>query len=291
MAKQKIYFLVNPISGGKNKDNFHSLVNANINSDLYDYDIEEWGDNDSVEQMVGKALAKNFDIIVAAGGDGTINQVASQLAGTEKLMGIIPMGSGNGFARHNGIPMNTEKALQLLNHPTIKKVDTLLVNNQRYVNVAGIGFDAHIGYLFATAASRGFKTYTKIVMKELSSFKPENYTLTIDGKEYQEDAFLISVTNGSQWGNNATIAPHASTRDGLMDVVVMKPFKFYDVPQLALQMFSKSIDKNKRILSFKASNVVIQRNNKGAVHFDGEPAEMGTEISFKIDPASLNLLV
>ena len=128
-------------------------------------------------------------------------------------------------------------------------------------------------------------------MKELSSFKPENYTLTIDGKEYQEDAFLISVTNGSQWGNNATIAPHASTRDGLMDVVVMKPFKFYDVPQLALQMFSKSIDKNKRILSFKASNVVIQRNNKGAVHFDGEPAEMGTEISFKIDPASLNLLV
>ncbi len=291
MAKQKIYFLVNPISGGKNKDNFHSLVNANINSDLYDYDIEEWGDNDSVEQMVGKALAKNFDIIVAAGGDGTINQVASQLAGTEKLMGIIPMGSGNGFARHNGIPMNTEKALQLLNRPTLKKVDTVLINNQRYVNVAGIGFDAHIGYLFATAASRGFKTYTKIVMKELSSFKPENYTLTIDGKEYQEDAFLISVTNGSQWGNNATIAPHASTRDGLMDVVVMKPFKFYDVPQLALQMFSKSIDKNKRILSFKASNVVIQRNNKGAVHFDGEPAEMGTEISFKIDPASLNLLV
>lgn len=291
MAKQKIYFLVNPISGGKNKDNFHSLVNANINSDLYDYDIEEWGDNDSVEQMVGKALTKNFDIIVAAGGDGTINQVASQLAGTEKLMGIIPMGSGNGFARHNGIPMNTEKALQLLNRPTLKKVDTVLINNQRYVNVAGIGFDAHIGYLFATAASRGFKTYTKIVMKELSSFKPENYTLTIDGKEYQEDAFLISVTNGSQWGNNATIAPHASTRDGLMDVVVMKPFKFYDVPQLALQMFSKSIDKNIHILSFKASNVVIQRNNKGAVHFDGEPAEMGTEISFKIDPASLNLLV
>lgn len=291
MAKQKIYFLVNPISGGKNKDNFHSLVNANINSDLYDYDIEEWGDNDSVEQMVGKALAKNFDIIVAAGGDGTVNQVASQLAGTEKLMGIIPMGSGNGFARHNGIPMNTEKALQLLNRPTLKKVDTVLINNQRYVNVAGIGFDAHIGYLFATAASRGFKTYTKIVMKELSSFKPENYTLTIDGKEYQEDAFLISVTNGSQWGNNATIAPHASTRDGLMDVVVMKPFKFYDVPQLALQMFSKSIDKNIHILSFKASNVVIQRNNKGAVHFDGEPAEMGAEISFKIDPASLNLLV
>lgn len=291
MAKQKIYFLVNPISGGKNKDNFHSLVNANINSGLYDYDIEEWGDNDSVEQMVGKALTKNFDIIVAAGGDGTINQVASQLAGTDKLMGIIPMGSGNGFARHNGIPMNTEKAIQLLNHPTIKKVDTVLINNQRYVNVAGIGFDAHIGYLFSTAPSRGFKTYTKIVMKELSSFKPENYTLTIDGKVHHEDAFLISVTNGSQWGNNATIAPHASTRDGLMDVVVMKPFKFYEVPQLALQMFSKSIDKNKRILSFKASNVVIQRNDKGAVHFDGEPAEMGTEISFKIDPASLNLLV
>lgn len=291
MTKQKIYFLVNPISGGKKKDNFHTLVSSNLDTNKYDYDIEEWGDNDSVPQLVGKALEKNFDIIVAAGGDGTINQVAAQLAGTDKLMGIIPMGSGNGFARHQNIPMQAEKAIQLLNHPTIKKVDTLLVNNHRYVNVAGIGFDAHIGYLFSTASSRGFKTYTKIVVKELSNFKPEKYTLVIDGKEYHEDAFLISVTNGSQWGNNATIAPNASTRDGLMDVVVMKPFKLYDVPQLALQMFTKNIDKNRRILSFKAHDVLIKRNNNGAVHFDGEPAEMGNEISFKIDPASLNLLV
>ena len=291
MAKQKVYFLVNPISGGKKKDNFHELVNANIDTKLYDYDIEEWGDNDSVEKLVGHAINKNFDIIVAAGGDGTINQVAAQLARTDKLMGIIPMGSGNGFARHNGIPMQAAKAIQVLNRPTIKKVDTMLINNRRYVNVAGIGFDAHIGYLFSTASSRGFSTYTKIVMKELSRFKPENYTLRIDGKEYHEDAFLISVTNGSQWGNNATIAPHASTRDGLMDVVVMKPFKFYDVPQLATQMFTKNIDKNRRILSFKASDVVITRNDKGAVHFDGEPAEMGTDIHFKVDPASLNLIV
>jgi YegS/Rv2252/BmrU family lipid kinase len=291
MAKQKIYFLVNPISGGKKKDNFHALVSKNIDSEKYDYDIEEWGDNDTVEKLVGNALNKNFDIIVAAGGDGTINQVAAQLAGTGKLMGIIPMGSGNGFARHSGIPVNPEKAIQLLNRPTIKKVDTLLVNNNRYVNVAGVGFDAHIGYLFSTASTRGFSTYTKIVVKELSSFKPENYTLTIDGKEHNEDAFLISVTNGSQWGNNAVIAPHASTRDGLMDVVVMKPFKFYDVPPLALQMFTKNIDKNRRIKSFKAKEVVIKRKNKGAVHFDGEPAEMGTEIQFKIDPSSLNLIV
>lgn len=291
MAKDKIYFLVNPISGGKKKDNFKAQVAANIDTSKYEYAIEEWGDDDSVEQLVGTALANGFDIIVGAGGDGTINQVAHQLAGTDKLMGIVPMGSGNGFARHHNIPMQTEKALQRLNNPTIKKVDTVLINNQRYVNVAGIGFDAHIGYLFATAPQRGFKTYTKIVMRELGSFKPQQYDLVIDGKEYTEDAFLISVANASQWGNNATIAPAASTRDGLMNVVVMKPFKFYDVPRLALQMFTKSIDKNKNILSFKAGDVTIRRNNKGAVHFDGEPAEMGTEINFKIDPASLNLLV
>lgn len=291
MAKQKIYFLVNPISGGKKKDNFDSLVHNNIDKSKYDYDIEEWGDNDTVDTLVGNAINRNFDIIVAAGGDGTINQVAAKLVGTDKLMGIIPMGSGNGFARHNHIPIQPDKAVQLLNNPTIKKVDTMLVNNHRYVNVAGVGFDAHIGYLFSTASSRGFSTYTKIVVKELSSFKPEHYTLQIDGQEYNEDAFLISVTNGSQWGNNATIAPHASTRDGMMDVVVMKPFKFYDVPPLALQMFTKNIDKNHRIKSFKAKDVVIKRTNKGAVHFDGEPAEMGTEIHFTVDPASLNLIV
>lgn len=291
MTKQKVYFLVNPISGGKKKDNFHQLVSANLDSNKYDYDIVEWQKTDTVEQLVGDAINKNFDIIVAAGGDGTINQVAAQLTNTDKLMGIIPMGSGNGFARHNGISMNAAKAIQLLNKPTLKKVDTMLVNNHPYVNVAGVGFDAHIGHLFATAPTRGFSTYTKIVMKELSNFKPENYTLVIDGKEYKEDAFLISVTNGSQWGNNATIAPSASTQDGLMDVVVMKPFKIYDIPPLAIQMFTKSIDKNRRIKSFKAQEVLIKRKSKGAVHFDGEPAEMGTEILFKVAPKSLNLIV
>lgn len=291
MAKQKVYFLVNPISGGKKKDNFHQLVSENLDSTKYDYDIEEWQKTDTVEQLVGNAINKNFDIIVAAGGDGTLNQVAAQLTNTGKLMGIIPMGSGNGFARHNNIPMQATKAIQLINNPTIKKVDTLLVNENPYVNVAGVGFDAHIGHLFAIAPSRGFSTYTKIVVKELSNFKPENYTLVIDGQEYKEDAFLISVTNGSQWGNNATIAPHASTQDGLMDVVIMKPFKFYDVPQLATQMFTKNIDKNRRIKSFKAKEVLIKREGKGAVHFDGEPAEMGTEILFKVAPKSLNLIV
>jgi diacylglycerol kinase (ATP) len=291
MAKQKIFFLVNPISGGKNKDHFYSLVNANLDTDKYEYDIQKWGDDDRVEDLVKTAIGNGFTTVVAAGGDGTINQIARQLAGTDTLMGIIPMGSGNGFARHNGIPMQADKAIRLLNNPTIKKVDTMLINNQRYVNVAGIGFDAHIGYLFSTAPQRGFKTYAQIVIRELGNFKPQEYKIDIDGKEYTEDAFLISVANASQWGNNATIAPNASTRDGLMDVVVMKPFKFYDVPQLALQMFTKNIDKNRRIKSFKANNVTIHRKDKGAVHFDGEPAEMGTDINFIIEPASLNLLV
>lgn len=291
MQKQKIYFLVNPISGGKKKDNFHLLINKHLDTEKYDYDIEEWGKKDDVATLVKRALAKGFDIIVAVGGDGTINQVAGQLVGTNAIMGIIPMGSGNGFARHNIIPMDTVKAIKLLNSPTVIKVDTLSINNNGYVNIAGVGFDAHIGYLFSVAKKRGLNTYIKIVLRELGKFKPQQYKITIDGKQHTEYAFLISVANASQWGNNAVIAPAANIQDGKMDVVIMNPFKFYHLPKMAYQMFTKTIHKNKRIQSFTASNVVIHRENKGAVHFDGEPTEMGTELNFKLYPASLNLLV
>lgn len=291
MEKKRIYFLVNPIAGGKKKDNFRALVQSNIDANKFDYEIKIWEKSDNVVQLLQNAVQGNFDIIIAAGGDGTLNLVASQVVNTGKIMGLIPFGSGNGFARHNNIPLQADKAIQRINDLNIKKVDTLLVNNHRFVNVAGVGFDAHIGYLFSIAPERGFKTYAKIVMRELGNFKPQTYVLNIDGKEYKEDAFLISVANASQWGNNATIAPGASTRDGLMDIVVMKPFKFYQVPQLVLQMFSKNINKNRLIKSFKATNLTLRRNEKGAVHYDGEPMEMGTEINFKIDPASLNLLV
>jgi len=288
---EKIYFLVNPISGGKDKTGFDEQVRKTLDLSKYDYKIESWVKRDKLGEMIDAAIAEGHTTVVAAGGDGTLNHVAAKLAGTGIQMGIIPMGSGNGFARHHGIPVHTARALERLNAPTVKKVDTILINNERYVNVAGVGFDAHIGYLFSVASERGFKTYTKIVIRELSKFKSQHYKLAIDGKEYIEQAFLISVANGSQWGNNATIAPEASTRDGLMDVVVMKPFKFYQVPLLALQLFTKKINRSSLIKSFKAKSVAIYREDKEAVHFDGEPAEMGTELVFKIEPASLNLLV
>lgn len=283
--------MVNPISGGKNKSGFTELVGNILDTTKYHYKIESWDNRDKLADMLDAAIAEGYTTVVAAGGDGTLNNVAEKLAGTDIKMGIIPMGSGNGFARHHGIPVNTIKALERLNNPTVKKVDTLLINNQRYINIAGIGFDAHIGYLFSIAPERGFKTYTKIVLRELGRFKPQQYRLVIDGKAFTETAFLISVTNGSQWGNNATIAPLASTRDGLMDVVAMRPFKFYQVPLLALQMFTRKINRNKLIKSFKGKSVTIYRESRGAVHFDGEPAEMGAELTFRIEPASLNLLV
>ncbi|HYG17187.1 MAG TPA: diacylglycerol kinase family protein [Bacteroidia bacterium] len=288
---EKIYFLVNPISGGRNKTGFDELVRKTLDLSKYDYKIQSWDNPEKLGEMLDSAIAAGYTTIVAAGGDGTLNQVAAKLAGTNIKMGIVPMGSGNGFARHNGIPMDTMRALERLNTPTVKKVDTILINNQRYVNVAGVGFDAHIGYLFSVASERGFKTYAKIVIRELSRFESQRYKLVIDGNEYIEKAFLISVANGSQWGNNAAIAPEASTRDGLMDVIVMKPFKFYQAPLLAFQMFTKKINRNSLIKSFKAKSVTIYREDNGAVHFDGEPAEMGSELAFKIEPASLNLLV
>src|SRR5690606_300534 len=188
------------------------------------------------------AVREGFDVVVAVGGDGTLNQVANGLKHSQTAMGIIPMGSGNGLARHLGIPLRTPQAIHHLNRMPARKMDTLLMNGKTFVNMAGTGFDAHIGHLFATAGSRGFRTYAQITIKELLNYKPQGYEIELDGKKLTEEAFLISFANGSQWGNNAIIAPHASVSDGLIDLSLMRPFKWHQVPSLALKMFNSTID-------------------------------------------------
>lgn len=289
VLKKKILFIINPISGGKSKQHLPELIGKHLNADTFDAELRYTEYIGHARELSQKALA-DTDIFIAVGGDGTINEIASVIVGTPKLMGIIPCGSGNGLATSLKIPFDIEKAIDLINRMNFITIDSAVINGHPIFNVSGIGFDAQISTRFANNKTRGFWGYVKNTFAEIIHYQPEWYTLTIDGQVYTRKAFMISLANSTQYGNNAQIAPEASLTDGLLDFCVVKPFPLYMFPVLAYRLFSKTAHKSDFLEIFKAREVLIERDRPGPVHLDGEPLEMGTQLRVVMNPASLNII-
>ncbi len=288
--KRKILFVINPISGGKAKYNFPEKIDKYLDKSKFDYEcvFTEYHGHGSI--LAAEAVKNGADILVAVGGDGTINEVAAEVEGTDKLMGIIPFGSGNGLARSLGIPIRNVQAIQRINNLHVSKIDSGTFNGRKFFNMAGIGFDAQISSRFAENVKRGLSSYIKIAFSEVSNYRSQYYRLNIDGKECEHKAFMISIANSSQYGNNAHISPFASLNDGLLDICILKPFPLYKFPALVLRMFRKNTHKSNYLEIIQGSKIIITRVNTGVVHLDGEPFTLGTTLHIGINPHSLNIL-
>lgn len=288
--KRKILFVINPISGGKAKYNFPEKIDKYLDKSKFDYEcvFTEYHGHGSL--LAAEAIRNGVDILVAVGGDGTINEVATEVEGTDKLMGIIPFGSGNGLARSLGIPLGDVQAIKRINKLHVSKIDSGTFNGRKFFNMAGIGFDAQISARFAENVKRGLSSYVKIAFSEVSNYRSQNYHLKIDGKEYEHKAFMISVANSSQYGNNAHISPFASLNDGLLDICILRPFPLYKFPAIALRMFRRNSHKSNYLEIIQGSNITIKRECDAAVHLDGDPFNMGTVLSIGVNPGSLNIL-
>lgn len=242
-------------------------------------------------QMAIEMVNGDSDVLVAVGGDGTINEIASGLEGSGKIMGIIPYGSGNGLARSLGISLNDKRAVQTLNKLNVNLIDSGTFNGKNFFNMAGIGFDAHISAKFAYNVTRGLGGYVKTAITEISKYQCQHYILEIDGKRISRDAFMISIANSSQFGNNAHISPYASLKDGLLDVVITKPFPLIQFPVLGYRMFSRSTHRSKYVEIIKGKEIRIVREGGGAIHLDGEPWDMASELEIGVKPLSLSVLI
>ena len=289
--KSNILFIINPISGGKDKLKIPAIIDAKL-------DRSKFNPNFSFTEYIGhaaeiaeEAANKNFDIIVAVGGDGTINEIAGKVMQQHKVLGIVPFGSGNGLARFLKIPMNTEKSIEVINALNVKKIDTGTFNEKFFFNMAGMGFDAHISSVFVGHKTRGLGGYVKLGLKEMINYQPETYHLLIDGVSYTRKAFVVSVANSSQYGNNAHVSPKASVTDGLLDVCIVKSFPLYKIPVLAYQMLSATTDRSSMVEIIRGKNIQISRPSDGAIHIDGEPYFMGKEIAVSVSPLSLDVIV
>lgn len=290
-TRKKILFIINPISGiGKKKD-LDRKIAENTDKEKYDYNIVYTEAPGHATELSRKAVGDKTDIVVAIGGDGTVNEIGQELVGTGTALGIIPAGSGNGLARHLKIPFNLKKAISVINQGKIHKIDTATVNGKFFLSMAGIGYEAFVAKKFAKAPKRGFFTYFRIVSGEYPMYKPKKYTLEIDGKIIKRKALSITFANSNQFGNNASFDPDAKLDDGLIDVCIITRIPVYKVPFYVPLLFTRTFHKTQYIEILKVKKVVVTRTKGKSVHFDGDPVRMGDTLEMKINPLSLNVII
>jgi YegS/Rv2252/BmrU family lipid kinase len=289
---KKIVFIINPISGTGSKDVIPALIDKYIDKTLYEVILQYTEYAGHAAEIATRYARKKYDIVVAVGGDGTVNEVARALIDTDTALGIIPCGSGNGLARHLMLPMNVKGALEIINQGEIHALDYGIINGHPFFCTCGMGFDAFISKKFAVAGKRGPVTYLENVLMEGLKYEPETYYLTLDGNEEEPyEAFLISIANASQYGNDAYIAPQASMKDGLLDVVIMEPFDILDAPQVGIDLMNKTIDKSSKIKCFKAKDIRVKRSKPGVIHYDGDPVEAGKDLHITLQSKGINIVV
>lgn len=291
MNKKKITFILNPISGTVSKAGIPDLIEERLDKDRFDYCIAETSYAGHATELAKEAAKDGVDIVVAVGGDGTVNEVGRALTQTDTAMGILPCGSGNGLARHLNLPMNLKKCIDILNYCDIKKLDYGIINEHPFFCTCGMGFDAFISMKFAEAGKRGPITYMQKVLEEGLRYEPETYVIEDEDGTHSYKAFLVSVANASQYGNNAYIAPQASMSDGLLDVIIMEPFDLIDAPQVAIELFNKTLDKNLKIKTFRSKHIHIHRKSEGIIHYDGDPITSSADVDISIVPKGINIIV
>lgn len=286
-----ILFIINPKSGTDKKLFVRQIIGKKIDVSKFSYQVRYTEYAGHAEVLAREAVEKGTDIVVAVGGDGTVNEVARALIHTQTALGIIPCGSGNGLARHLQLPMDPEGAIQMINEACIKSLDYGTMNNLPFFCTCGMGFDAFVSMKFANSGKRGLLSYIENTLRETLTYKPDTYTLTLDDQQIEQRAFVIACANASQYGNNAFIAPAATMSDGLMDITVLEPFSAIEAPQLAIQLFNGTLTTNSRVKTFKARKAHIKRLSKAPVHVDGDPLLTDTEIDVEIHPKGILMVV
>lgn len=288
--KSSYYFIINPISGkGKGKKLIPS-IEAYFHKKGISFSVHVTNTAGEARKVALQAVQNKYKIIVAVGGDGTVNEIAGQVAGTECILGVIPIGSGNGLAREMGIPLDTRSALRNLVHGQIKKIDTGTCNGHFFACTAGIGFDAQMAHSFLHLKNRGLAGYIKTFLKDFFSYQSTNYHLQFNHQKLDSEAFLITIANSKQWGNEFYISPLSKTNDGIFEVCILRKFPFILFPILLFRILNKTIHKSKYVTILHASHLTISNTQDSYFHTDGEVFKAENNFQILLNPLNLNII-
>jgi YegS/Rv2252/BmrU family lipid kinase len=288
----KALFVVNARSGPTRGRDMASVIRATC---TLDYEIVACERKEDLDDIVAEALRSGVEAVIAVGGDGTVHEVAKRLIGTRLALGIIPTGSGNGFAHHHHIPTNARAAVRMLADAKRVVIDTAEVNGAPFIGVMGIGYAALIAHRFADLPKRGFRSYVRAALSAFLNYQPEEYEIGADtgalAGTQKRRAFLVEIANTAHWGNNFRIAPEASVLDGMLNVVIVDPISFFAGPLFSLRLRLGTVHRSRKVTTHRTAGVVVRRKSEGPVHLDGEPFTMADELRIRVRPKSLTVLV
>lgn len=288
--KKHIWFIVNPISGGRKKAELPELIASHLDHKKFDYNIIQTEYKGHAIDLAKQAIEMGIDIVCAVGGDGSVHEVGTTLIGSNTQLAIIPLGSGNGLARHMKIPLKIKKSLECINSGKYIVMDTLRVNNKPILGFGGYGFDALIAKKFASSRKRGFSSYVKLVLKEVFKYNPINVSIDANGQVRKLPVFLCTIANTSEFGNGFVVSPKSDATDGKFEVVILKPFSFWNIPAMLFRYFSGRTDRSGLTEVIKTDHAtLVLPHSYGQI--DGEPISSGKKVQVDVVPQSLRIIV
>jgi YegS/Rv2252/BmrU family lipid kinase len=291
MNKKHLVFIINPHSGTDRIKAVQSAIDAGIDTRIYTHETRYTEHARHGTELAGAAASAGAYAVIAVGGDGSVRDIALGLIGTGTALGIIAKGSGNGLARTLSLPLNTANAINVINAGTLQRIDVGYANDELFLSNAGVGFDALISDTFSRSRRRGLAAYSWLVTTHLWQYRELEWSVTIDGEEHKEEAFLVNVANGQQFGYNFKIAPLASYTDGLLDVTVIRRFPRLLGGTLALQAMNGTIHKNRYVKHYRAKEVIIRHPELHLMQTDGDAHPCSTSLTFRIMPAALTVIM
>ena len=289
--RKKLMAIINPFSGNSKKEHVPQLIEEVIDHTKFDVEIAFVSREQRVSDLAAQAVKKGYYGVIAVGGDGTVNGAATAVKDSDVALAIVPCGSGNGLARHLEIPMNMRKAIEAINRDHVEVCDYCTVGNETFVCTCGMGFDAEIADRYPQGNKRGPINYVKTAFEVYAHYKPIHCTIEIGDQKIDEDVFVITCANASQYGNNAFIAPHASLQDGLLDITVIRPFSPLESPIVGGSLFTKTVDKNRHVDIYRAKQVKMHSSEPNVFHIDGEPMDVITDMIVTCHPGGIKFFV
>jgi len=288
---EKILFIINPKSGVDRVKALKGLIDEHLDKSKFESQIAHTEYAKHGTLLAKKGVEKGFSIIVAVGGDGSVNDIIVGLQGTSATLAIIPKGSGNGLARSLGIPLDAVKAVKVINNNRRVEIDLGMANKQIFASNIGVGFDALVAKKFTKSSRRGMLVYSWIVTKYLWKYKEWEWEIDVDGAQFKERAFILTVANAQQFGYNFKIAPVADLQDGIFDIVIIRKYPKILGLIIAIRAFRGTILKSKYVRHLQGKSIIIRHPKLDMMQSDGDVHPCQNEINVTILPSALKVIV